>query len=1014
MKLIFLLFSCFLFLASEAQSATGYANTITLDEKDGYSGNLYVVFQTSPEGNRYSASFDGNIYINSNNSEKKIEALSGLPGVNGCFHFPEAGTCWYYNSHRVAILKADTLYSVIPTPSEMYYYYLTASGRLFYFDVRKNGSTLYEFAGTGFRKLKNIRIDTINLQKNFVTDTRKNIWRFENEDKQLKLYRFNEQLLEFEWVKSYPSAIPLYVRGMTDENNFICSTLPDGRILHVAIGIPKQTDFGSTCGIPGNICTNSTYYPYAVTYDEQGIAKLLKTDSTINEKILQVQTDDPITHLQYEKGSNSWLGFTNNKPLQVFSHLKKYPNTFGNNSSGIFALCEDDKGRIWAGGYKGGLAIIDRQQTKLTERNISFLNGSTSLNQYQYLICENKNAGLQQYDVLGRRKPLSNGTLGYYVTFSRDKKFLYYGTANYAGLWLASMASVEKGKPEWKKIDKSKGLSLFNILTITEDSMGRVWCGHPKRGIAVYDPNNQKANTWLLEKKETPIGSFASMTDKYGTVWLGTKDKGLWYYNDYSKPASPASCKPFPHPLLENEKAITALAVYQDWLVIAASDKMLLLRLDSFHKSQQIILRYLNPREAGFTAVTEQNTMLVSQQDSSIWFSTGDMLYQWKINDWLNHPTYKVRTEILFNAGIKHQLTTGKTNNFPAGTQNFDIQLLYHSTDLLPRYSRAALIKDGESIQLSEAGLQDFFSFKNIGSGQYSFIVEIFEADGTTSRFLYPIVIRKFLWQQWWFWALLAVAGSGIVILLINLRKKKQLAEQRALAKEAQLLAFKSEQEKKLADLQLISLSSQFRPHFILNALNTIGARMDNHPEAETVLSRLGESVNLIFNHASRQQILHPLLYEWKLVQNIIDIHRLMYLKQMESQLPAPSQIGEISSMSVPMGLLQIPVENALLHGLSNRLSSPWLLIITCEIREKDVVFNITDNGVGRKKSSTLSNFSKHGTGTKNLNETISIINSMHHEQISMIYEDDIYHDENGPYGTRVIITIPKGLTYAN
>ncbi len=74
----------------------------------------------------------------------------------------------------------------------------------------------------------------------------------------------------------------------------------------------------------------------------------------------------------------------------------------------------------------------------------------------------------------------------------------------------------------------------------------------------------------------------------------------------------------------------------------------------------------------------------------------------------------------------------------------------------------------------------------------------------------------------------------------------------------------------------------------------------------------------------------------------------------------------------------------------------------------------ISDNGVGRKKSATLSNFTKHGTGTKNLNEIISIINAANKDKITLAYTDDIYASEAGEFGTSVIIEIPNQLHYGN
>ncbi|MBK7090105.1 MAG: hypothetical protein IPH56_14730 [Chitinophagaceae bacterium] len=71
--------------------------------------------------------------------------------------------------------------------------------------------------------------------------------------------------------------------------------------------------------------------------------------------------------------------------------------------------------------------------------------------------------------------------------------------------------------------------------------------------------------------------------------------------------------------------------------------------------------------------------------------------------------------------------------------------------------------------------------------------------------------------------------------------------------------------------------------------------------------------------------------------------------KKLETHFPADEIIERLKNIQVPMGILQIPVENALLHGLSNREEGPWKLTIAIAEIENYINVTITDNGVGRK-----------------------------------------------------------------
>lgn len=991
---------------------TGEANIQTLTEEDGYPGHNYSIFQKSPSGKIYTVTYNGTLGVTGSSYNKKIELPNQINGGIGNFIFKNENTTWYYNEKGVSILSDDTVSRVIPSPLSTPYHYALASGSIYYFQSQKNDLYYTCFNGINFSSPKKIDSFNIDLRHHFILDNKKQLWTFSISNNSLILKKWDETQANFQFNISHKTKFPLFIIGITDNSNFIGFNLNDFKIYGVKNGVVYPTQYYATCGPPNSICTEYHIYPLAVSRKQNNVSHIINLN-TLDTSLLNFTTQPPVTKIIEDKKTNSYYGFTNNKPLRIISHLKKFPNILNGAGSDIFAITEDTDGKIWAASYKGGIAVIRNDSLiRISAGDIAFLNGATTLNEYQYFIGETKQIGLLQYDKSGQSKELTPGILGFSAYVTRNKKYFYYGTANYSGLWFTQAKYLIAGKPVWNKVDSTKGFSIHNIITITEDSTGRIWAGHPKRGISIYDPSAQKAQTWLIDKKETNFGTYSSICDSNGTVWLGSEKRGLWYYNDYKLPASPNSCKLIVHPLLDQNTSITALSIYKNWLVIGATDRVLLLNLDSFHISGKKIIRYLNPKDANFTGITEQNTFLTSKKENAVWFSTSDMLYKWSIEEWLRLPTYKVEVTPFICAGSKKWKMDIQPVTFKPGFNSFDIKVQYQSPDNLPRFLKTLLIKDTDTTILATASLQTLFSLRNLEAGKYIFAVIVSESDGSTSTYKYQIIIKKYLWQQWWFWALV----SGLVIIIsaffINSKRKRQLAEFKAKTVAAELKSLKDQQDKELANLRLKSLSSQFRPHFILNALNTIGAQMDDKPDAETVLSRLGESVNLIFTHAIEQKTLHSLQNEWTLLINIIKIHQLMYLKKLEILLPEKIKIDKYASLQLPMGALQIPVENALLHGLSNRTQPPWELKIQLNEMESGIEFSVTDTGIGRIKSMQLSNFTKHGTGTKNLQETIKIINDVNKDHITITYKDEPFSKGEEKYGTSVIIFIPYNLKY--
>jgi Histidine kinase len=993
----------------------GVANTYTLGQKEGYSGFIYSSIGFGADGTVYTCDYSGTIEIHSNNNSIKIDTLKKW-GMVGGFKITGPGEAWLIGLRFVAVLKNHQVIKLLKLPDGIFSHaYRIHEKTAFFFAAKNDSLETWEFNGDILQRkaVSPIRIDL--SQAWLLENTNKKAWLFRKVNKAIDIFLLNNLTGQFEFKKTYPGL--RWIWAIQDENNLCGSTENPGKNdcckINDGIVLPFSGTFGD--GLDNSYNLFGANGAGALYKYQNGKFYTVAVDSNFNlKKELPFSFNDNINTVPSNIPGNLYFGFTGNRMLLVNPFIKKYPFVFDqSNSAAIFTLKEDSLGRIWAGSYQTNLSLIDHGKIIPVKNNrFKMMNGGTYYNGHMYLIGEGT-GGLLQYDMNGHASKLNTATTGFYTYLSRNNQNFYYTTLNHLGLWQTTTSQLETIKPVWNKIDTTKGMQINHILTITEDTTGRIWCGHPNSGIAVYDPQTDKATTWLIENNQSAFGSFSSVTDAYGTVWMGG-DKGLWYYNDYSKAANPQNCHRIEHPLLLNNKMITAMTISGTWLIIAAYDKVLLLDINEFHRHQKPMVRYLNPYETAFTSFTEQNTLLTAK-DSTVWFSTSDMLYQWDINRWLSQPVYKATVSVLLTGHEKERaLVQDKTLLLPPGSNSFDLQLRYLSPDNMLRFISAGLLKVGSTDSLPAPSLQSDYSFKNLGSGSYRFIVEVYETDGSTTRYVYKIIIRKFLWQEWWFWALISTIVAGIIFYFADLRRKRQIAEQKTKTKEAELLSFRNEQEKKLANLQLVTLSSQFRPHFILNALNTIGAKMDNHPELETVLSRLGDSVNLIFNHAQQQKILHPFINEWKLVTNVIHIHRLMYLKQLETTLPDDAMLNSIKDMVIPLGILQIPIENALLHGLSNRETGPWRL--NTNIREEGnmIIISIADNGVGRKKSATLSNFTRHGTGNRNLEEIIQIINAANTEKISIQFRDDIYQDGTTMYGTEVIISLPKNLLHDN
>jgi sensor histidine kinase YesM len=134
----------------------------------------------------------------------------------------------------------------------------------------------------------------------------------------------------------------------------------------------------------------------------------------------------------------------------------------------------------------------------------------------------------------------------------------------------------------------------------------------------------------------------------------------------------------------------------------------------------------------------------------------------------------------------------------------------------------------------------------------------------------------------------------------------KQQLEATALELRTRQLA--EERARKLAiAMQLASLESRVRPHFLFNTLNSIAALIrDDQERAEQMVGRL--SALLRFSLDANRYNTVPLRDELKIVWDYLEIERVRFGARLQFELDVPSTLGAVA---VPPFALQSLVENS-------------------------------------------------------------------------------------------------------
>ncbi|PYI56267.1 cache domain-containing sensor histidine kinase [Paenibacillus flagellatus] len=186
---------------------------------------------------------------------------------------------------------------------------------------------------------------------------------------------------------------------------------------------------------------------------------------------------------------------------------------------------------------------------------------------------------------------------------------------------------------------------------------------------------------------------------------------------------------------------------------------------------------------------------------------------------------------------------------------------------------------------------------------------------------------------------------------------------------QALMRRLKAEERQKEA-VRFQMLLSQMNPHFLLNTLNLVKWNAMGKGDEQTagICVSLGKLLETSLNEES--DLIH-LLEERELTEAYVSIQALRYERSFEIRWECDERLDYAL---VPKLSLQPLVENAILHGLSNK-SREGVIWIRAYTEGERCVLEVEDNGVGWNPSSTPKPERKRKSiGLTNLKERLELL----------------------------------------
>jgi sensor histidine kinase YesM len=186
-----------------------------------------------------------------------------------------------------------------------------------------------------------------------------------------------------------------------------------------------------------------------------------------------------------------------------------------------------------------------------------------------------------------------------------------------------------------------------------------------------------------------------------------------------------------------------------------------------------------------------------------------------------------------------------------------------------------------------------------------------------------PVLIWSLLMGSWLY---LIVAGISYAI-----RAHGRIRTQEAAAADARLLAQQA---------QLAALRAQINPHFLFNALHSVGALVSTDPaRADKALECLGDLLRYALG--TNDEVLFE--QEWAFTQDYLSFEEL----RLGDRLKVVKDV-DAAAMSIPVPplILQPLVENAVRHGIADRPEGGSIALLA-RVENDRLVLRVTDDGCG-------------------------------------------------------------------
>jgi len=291
------------------------------------------------------------------------------------------------------------------------------------------------------------------------------------------------------------------------------------------------------------------------------------------------------------------------------------------------------------------------------------------------------------------------------------------------------------------------------------------------------------------------------------------------------------------------------------------------------------------------------------------------------------------------------------------------------------------------------AGKQHSSRYSNLPPGEYAFKVKAKRENGGyyQQEGSFRFLIMPVFWQRLWFKLFLLITAAALIYFLVK-RRIKSIRHEAAMKQQ-------------IAETEMMALRAQMNPHFIFNCLTSIDnlIQMDEKEKATLYLSKFAKLIRSILENATNNIV--PCWKDIETLQLYLELESLRFDHKFSYEIIVADEILNGDYKAPPL-IIQPFVENAIHHGLLNKIEGDKKLIVRIAVIDNEIRYIIEDNGVGRAKANVYKQLNKPSHFSMGMQITTDRINLFNQNKNGNVVITDLMNGGNEPCGTRVAIQI--------